>query len=146
MLIKTFDSDIEFRNVWFRYGEAWVLRDINLTIKKGQTVALVGHSGSGKSTFVDLIPRFYDVTKGDILIDGKNIKTLNVFDLRSLMGNVNQEAILFNDTFENNITFGVENATREQITPGKGWPLRLLTCPRNTAASMGRITPLATPC
>ena len=113
--IKTFDSDIEFRNVWFRYGEAWVLRDINLTIKKGQAVALVGHSGSGKSTFVDLIPRFYDVTKGDILIDGKNIKTLNVFDLRSLMGNVNQEAILFNDTFENNITFGVENATREQI-------------------------------
>ncbi len=113
--IKTFDSDIEFRNVWFRYGEAWVLRDINLAIKKGQTVALVGHSGSGKSTFVDLIPRFYDVTKGDILIDGKNIKTLNVFDLRSLMGNVNQEAILFNDTFENNITFGVENATREQI-------------------------------
>jgi len=113
--IKTFDSDIEFRNVWFRYGEAWVLRDINLTIKKGQTVALVGHSGSGKSTFVDLIPRFYDVTKGDILIDGKDIKTLNVFDLRSLMGNVNQEAILFNDTFENNITFGVENATREQI-------------------------------
>ena len=113
--IKTFDDDIEFRNVWFRYGEAWVLRDINLTIKKGQTVALVGHSGSGKSTFVDLIPRFYDVTKGDILIDGKNIKTLNVFDLRSLMGNVNQEAILFNDTFENNITFGVENATREQI-------------------------------
>ena len=113
--IKTFDADIEFRNVWFRYGEAWVLRDINLTIKKGQTVALVGHSGSGKSTFVDLIPRFYDVTKGDILIDGKNIKTLNVFDLRSLMGNVNQEAILFNDTFENNITFGVENATREQI-------------------------------
>lgn len=113
--IKTFDSDIEFRHVWFRYGEAWVLRDINLTIKKGQTVALVGHSGSGKSTFVDLIPRFYDVTKGDILIDGKNIKTLNVFDLRSLMGNVNQEAILFNDTFENNITFGVENATREQI-------------------------------
>ena len=113
--IKTFDSDIEFRNVWFRYGEAWVLRDINLTIKKGQTVALVGHSGSGKSTFVDLIPRFYDVTKGDILIDGKNIKALNVFDLRSLMGNVNQEAILFNDTFENNITFGVENATREQI-------------------------------
>lgn len=113
--IKTFDSDIEFRHVWFRYGEAWVLRDINLIIKKGQTVALVGHSGSGKSTFVDLIPRFYDVTKGDILIDGKNIKTLNVFDLRSLMGNVNQEAILFNDTFENNITFGVENATREQI-------------------------------
>ena len=113
--IKTFDSDIEFRHVWFRYGEAWVLRDINLTIKKGQTVALVGHSGSGKSTFVDLIPRFYDVTKGDILIDGKNIKTLNVFDLRSLMGNVNQEAILFNDTFENNITFGVENASREQI-------------------------------
>lgn len=113
--IKTFDSDIEFRHVWFRYGEAWVLRDINLTIKKGQTVALVGHSGSGKSTFVDLIPRFYDVTKGDIMIDGKNIKTLSVFDLRSLMGNVNQEAILFNDTFENNITFGVENATREQI-------------------------------
>ena len=72
---------------------------------------MVGHSGSGKLTFVDLIPRFYDVTKGDILIDGKNIKTLNVFDLRSLMGNVNQEAILFNDTFENNITFGIKNAT-----------------------------------
>ncbi len=113
--VKDFNSEIEFRNVSFRYGEAWVLRNINLTIKKGQTVALVGHSGSGKSTLVDLIPRFYDVVEGEILLDGKNIRSLNIADLRSLMGNVNQEAILFNDTFENNITFGVDSATTEQI-------------------------------
>lgn len=113
--VKAFESAIEFRNVSFKYSEAWVLRNINLTIKKGQTVALVGHSGSGKSTFVDLIPRFYDVVEGEILLDGKNIKSLNITDLRNLMGNVNQEAILFNDTFENNITFGVDNATDEQI-------------------------------
>ncbi len=114
--IKEFNSAIELRNISFSYnGEIEVLKNINLTIKKGETVALVGHSGSGKSTLVDLIPRFYDVTKGEILIDGKNIKSLKISDLRSLMGNVNQEAILFNDTFENNITFGVEQATEEQI-------------------------------
>lgn len=113
--IKEFESEIEFRNVSFKYSEAWVLRNINLTIKKGQSVALVGHSGSGKSTFVDLIPRFYDVVEGEILFDGKNIKSLNIKSLRNLIGNVNQEAILFNDTFENNITFGVDNATNTQI-------------------------------
>lgn len=113
--IKEFESEIEFRNVSFKYTNTWVLRNINLTIKKGQTVALVGHSGSGKSTLLDLLPRFHDVNEGEILIDGKNIKTLNVTDLRALMGNVNQEAILFNDTFENNITFGVDSATQEAI-------------------------------
>lgn len=113
--IKEFKSEIELRNVSFKYTNAWVLRNINLTIKKGQTVALVGHSGSGKSTLLDLLPRFHDVNEGEILIDGVNIKNLNVTDLRALMGNVNQEAILFNDTFENNITFGVDNASQESV-------------------------------
>lgn len=113
--IKEFQSEIELRNVSFKYTNAWVLRNINLTIKKGQTVALVGHSGSGKSTLLDLLPRFHDVNEGEILIDGKNIKTLDVTDLRALMGNVNQEAILFNDTFENNITFGVESASQQAV-------------------------------
>ena len=99
----------------FRYGEQWVLRDINLTIEKGKTVALVGQSGSGKSTLVDLIPRYYDVQEGEVLIDGINVKDLGVHDLRQLIGNVNQEAILFNDSFRGNITFGVESATQEQI-------------------------------
>ena len=99
----------------FRYGEQWVLRDINLTIEKGKTVALAGQSGSGKSTLVDLIPRYYDVQEGEVLIDGINVKDLGVHDLRQLIGNVNQEAILFNDSFRGNITFGVESATQEQI-------------------------------
>lgn len=106
---------IEYRNVSFKYQNQWVLQDINLTIEKGKTVALVGQSGSGKSTMVDLIPRYYDVQKGEILIDGINVKDTTLFDLRSIMGNVNQEAILFNDTFFNNISFGVENATMEKV-------------------------------
>jgi subfamily B ATP-binding cassette protein MsbA len=92
-----------------------VLRGINLTIDKGQTIAIVGQSGSGKSTLVDLIPRYYDVQEGEVLIDGINVKELGIHDLRQLIGNVNQEAILFNDSFRNNIAFGVENATQEQI-------------------------------
>lgn len=113
--INSFNDHIEFKNVNFRYQSDWVLQDINLTIPKGKTVALVGQSGAGKSTLVDLLPRFYDVTEGEILIDGINIKDLNTKDIRSFMGNVNQEAILFNDTFFNNIAFGVENATLEQV-------------------------------
>ncbi|WP_455672011.1 ABC transporter ATP-binding protein [Phocaeicola sp.] len=106
---------IEFCNVCFKYENQWVLQDINLTIEKGKTVALVGQSGSGKSTMVDLIPRYYDVQEGEILIDGVNVKDATLQDLRSIMGNVNQEAILFNDTFFNNISFGVENATMERV-------------------------------
>ena len=113
--IKSFEHQIEFRNVSFRYGEQWVLRDISLTIPKGKTIAIVGQSGSGKSTLVDLIPRYYDVEEGEVLIDGINVKDLGIFDLRQLIGNVNQEAILFNDSFRNNISFGVDNATEEQI-------------------------------
>ncbi len=113
--LNGFNHQIEFRHVSFRYGEQWVLRDINLVIEKGKTVALVGQSGSGKSTLVDLIPRYYDTVEGEILIDGINVKELRIHDLRSLIGNVNQESILFNDTFFNNISFGVENATQEQV-------------------------------
>ncbi len=113
--LNGFNHQIEFRHVSFRYGEQWVLRDINLVIEKGKTVALVGQSGSGKSTLVDLIPRYYDTVEGEILIDGINVKDLRIHDLRSLIGNVNQESILFNDTFFNNISFGVENATQEQV-------------------------------
>ena len=113
--IKDFNSEIIFKDVWFKYSEKWVLQNVNLEIKKGKTIALVGHSGSGKSTLVDLIPRFHDVQKGAILIDNQNIKDLDLRDLRELMGNVNQEAILFNDTFYNNITFGVESATEEHV-------------------------------
>ncbi len=113
--ISSFNHTIEFRHVSFRYGEQWVLRDINLTIEKGKTVALVGQSGGGKSTLVDLIPRYYDVQEGEVLIDGINVKDLDIHDLRQLIGNVNQEAILFNDTFFNNISFGVDNATLEQV-------------------------------
>lgn len=112
---KPFSSKIEYKNISFRYNEDWVLKNINLTIEKGKTVALVGQSGSGKSTLVDLLPRFYDVERGEITIDGTNIKNLKLSDLRAYMGNVNQEAILFNDTIFNNITFGVENATLEQV-------------------------------
>lgn len=107
---------IEFRHVHFSYnGNTQVLKDVNLTVKRGQTIALVGQSGSGKSTLVDLLPRYHDVTGGEILIDGVNVKTLALSELRSLIGNVNQEAILFNDTFYNNIVFGVESATPEQV-------------------------------
>jgi len=113
--ILSFDHQIEFRDVWFGYGDNWVLRGINLTIPKGKTIAIVGQSGSGKSTLVDLIPRYYDVQRGEVLIDGVNVRDLGINDLRQLIGNVNQEAILFNDSFRNNIAFGVDNATQEQV-------------------------------
>lgn len=124
--INAFEHQIEFRHVSFAYREEkeegsgekvlhYVLKDINLVIPKGKTIALVGQSGSGKSTMVDLIPRYYDVQEGEVLIDGINVKDLGVHDLRQLIGNVNQEAILFNDTFFNNISFGVENATLEDV-------------------------------
>ncbi|MBQ9569539.1 MAG: ABC transporter ATP-binding protein [Alloprevotella sp.] len=113
--IGSFEHEIEFRDVSFRYGEQWVLRHINLVIPKGKTVALVGQSGSGKSTLVDLIPRYYDVQEGEVLIDGINVRDLGLHDLRQLIGNFNQEAILFNDTFRNNISFGVESASEEQV-------------------------------
>lgn len=113
--MKPFSDKIEFRNLSFKYETDWVLQDINVVVPKGKTVALVGQSGSGKSTLVDLLPRYYDPVKGEILMDGVNIKNFKAYDLRSQMGNVNQEAILFNDTFFNNIAFGVENATQEQV-------------------------------
>ena len=113
--IASFEHEIEFRNVSFKYADQWVLRNINLVIPKGKTIALVGQSGGGKSTLVDLIPRYYDVQEGEVLIDGINVKDLGIHDLRQLIGNVNQEAILFNDSFRNNISFGVDNATDEQI-------------------------------
>ena len=113
--LSSFEHQIEFRDVSFRYGEQWVLKDVNLTIPKGKTIALVGQSGSGKSTLVDLIPRYYDVQEGEVLIDGINVKDLGIHDLRKLIGNVNQEAILFNDSFRNNISFGVDNATEDEI-------------------------------
>lgn len=127
--IDSFNHQIEFRNVSFAYdtmikenGTAepkWVLRNINLIIPKGKTIALVGQSGSGKSTLLDLIPRYYDVQEGEILIDGINIKELSIHDLRHLIGNVNQEAILFNDTFKNNITFGVSADNAKVIEAAK---------------------------
>lgn len=113
--ISEFKDKIEFRDVSFRYGEKWVLRHINLTVEKGKTIAIVGQSGGGKSTLVDLIPRYYDVQEGEVLIDGVNVKDMAIHDLRQLIGNVNQEAILFNDSFRNNIAFGVAEATQEQI-------------------------------
>ena len=113
--ISEFKDKIEFRDVSFRYGEKWVLRHINLTVEKGKTIAIVGQSGGGKSTLVDLIPRYYDVQEGEVLIDGVNVKNMAIHDLRQLIGNVNQEAILFNDSFRNNIAFGVAEATQEQI-------------------------------
>ena len=113
--IGAFEHQIAFRNVSFKYGEQWVLRNIDLTIEKGKTVALVGQSGGGKSTLVDLIPRYYDVQEGEVLIDGINVKDLGIHDLRQLIGNVNQEAILFNDSFRNNIAFGAPKATDEQV-------------------------------
>ena len=113
--VASFEHAIEFRHVSFKYDHRWVLRDINLIIPKGKMVALVGQSGSGKSTLVDLIPRYYDVQEGEVLIDGINVKDLGVHDLRQLIGNVNQEAILFNDTFANNIKFGAQQATPDDI-------------------------------
>lgn len=113
--ITTFGHSIEFRNVSFKYNETWVLRNINLTIEKGKTIALVGQSGSGKSTLVDLIPRYYDVQEGEVLIDGINVKDLAIHDLRHLIGNVNQEAILFNDSFYNNIIFGADSAKMDDV-------------------------------
>lgn len=110
-----FQNNIEFKDVWFKYQNDWVIKGMNLKIEKGKTIALVGQSGSGKSTMVDLLPRFYDIQKGEINIDSINIKDLSLKNLRSQMGNVNQEAILFNDTFFNNIAFGVENATLDQV-------------------------------
>lgn len=111
----TLNDAIEYRDVWFRYQHDWVLKGINLRIEKGKTIALVGQSGSGKSTLVDLLPRFYDVDQGAITIDGTDIREASLVDLRGLMGNVNQEAILFNDSFFNNIAFGVESATRAEV-------------------------------
>ena len=125
--LPSFEREIEFRHVSFAYRKVeggkgkeegdlhYVLKDVNLVIPKGKTIAIVGQSGSGKSTLVDLIPRYYDVQEGEVLIDGVNVKELKSKELRSLIGNVNQEAILFNDSFKNNISFGVENATQKQI-------------------------------
>lgn len=111
----TFEDKIELHDVSFRYEEEWVLRHVNLTIRKGQTVALVGHSGSGKSTLVDLIPRFYDVVEGSITIDGTDVREVTLHDLRSLMGNVNQEPILFNASVADNIAFGIDTPDPEAI-------------------------------
>ena len=115
--IKSFNDKIEFKSVCFSYEDGkQVLKNINITVPKGKTIALVGQSGSGKSTLVDLVPRYHDVTSGEVLIDGRNIKDLKIKSLRGLIGNVNQEAILFNDTIFNNIAFGVDGATEEQVT------------------------------
>ena len=114
--LKGLNDRIEFKDISFSYdGKREVLKHVNLTVPKGKTIALVGQSGSGKSTLVDLLPRYHDVQEGDITIDGISIRDVRIADLRSLIGNVNQEAILFNDTFFNNIAFGVENATMEQV-------------------------------
>jgi len=113
--INEFKNCIEYKDVSFKYIEDYVLKNINLKIEKGKTIALVGQSGSGKSTMVDLLPRFYDLVEGGIYIDGENIKDLNLIDLRNLMGIVNQESILFNDTIFNNIAFGKETATEEEV-------------------------------
>ncbi len=113
--IDNLQKDVVFEDVWFKYKEAWVLKGINLRVEKGKTVALVGQSGSGKSTMVDLIPRFWDIQKGSVKIDGVDVRDLKIADLRGLMGNVNQEAILFNDSIRNNIAFGVDSSTNEEV-------------------------------
>lgn len=114
--LHAMNDRIEFKDLTFSYdGKREVLKHVNLTVPKGKTIALVGQSGSGKSTLVDLLPRYHDVQQGEITLDGVNIKDFRIHDLRALIGNVNQEAILFNDTFFNNIAFGVENATMEQV-------------------------------
>ena len=112
----SFGETIQYRDVWFKYHNDWVIRGVNINIDKGKTIALVGQSGSGKSTMADLLPRFYDIQKGGIYIDDTNIKEVKLRDLRSLVGYVNQEAILFNDTFYNNIAFGVTDVTESQVT------------------------------
>ncbi len=113
--ITNFNNNIEYKNVSFKYLKDYVLKDVNLTIEKGKKIALVGQSGGGKSTLVDLLPRFYDIKEGEIKIDGYNIQDLKIKDLRHLMGIVSQESILFNDTIANNISFGMANATMEEI-------------------------------
>jgi len=114
--LEGFDDRIEFRNVGFCYeADRQVLSEVSLTVPKGKMIALVGQSGSGKSTLVDLLPRYHDVCTGQITLDGTDIREYRIRDLRSLIGNVNQEAILFNDTIFNNIAFGVENATMEEV-------------------------------
>jgi ATP-binding cassette, subfamily B, bacterial MsbA len=115
LTLSDFSGSIEYKNVSFKYDHFEVLKDINLKIEKGKTIALVGQSGSGKSTMADLLPRFYDIEQGEILIDGISIKDYKIKDLRGLMGNVNQDPILFNDSFYNNIAFGVENTTEEEV-------------------------------
>ncbi len=110
-----FENNITYKDIWFKYDKDWVIKGINFTIKKGNTIALVGQSGSGKSTLADLLPRFYDIHKGGIYIDGVNIKDFTLHDLRSLIGYVNQDAILFNDTFYNNIAFGTQDATEAEV-------------------------------
>ncbi len=112
---KEFNTRILYRNVWFKYQQEWVLKDVSIEIKKGQKIALVGASGGGKSTLADLLPRFYDVNKGAILIDDIDIRDLKIHDLRNLMGIVTQESILFNDTVFNNIAFGRENVSEEEV-------------------------------
>ncbi|MFO8054189.1 MAG: ABC transporter ATP-binding protein [Bacteroidales bacterium] len=113
--LKSFTKEIRYDHVWFSYKHDYVLKDINISIPKGQTIALVGQSGAGKSTFADLLPRFYDTVKGDITIDDRSIKDVQVKDLRNLMGIVSQEAILFNDSIYNNIAFGVDKTTAEEV-------------------------------
>ncbi len=113
--VDKFEHSIEYKNVNFAYSDVDVLKNINLKINKGQTIAFVGQSGSGKSTIVDLLPRFYDLSRGEVLIDNINIKDYKLFDLRDLFGYVNQTPILFNDTIFNNIAFGIEHATKEQV-------------------------------
>jgi ATP-binding cassette, subfamily B, bacterial MsbA len=113
--VSTLKNSIEYRNITFAYDEKVVLKNVSLTIEKGKTIALVGQSGSGKTTFVDLLPRFYDVIGGQIMIDGIDLRYLKLHDLRDLMGNVNQDAILFNDSIYNNIAFGVEKASMPEV-------------------------------
>ena len=113
--IQSFNDKIVYKDVWFKYHEKWILQNLNLTIDKGKTIALVGQSGSGKSTMVDMLPRFYDVVKGEITFDGHNLKDYVISDLRNLFGIVNQEPILFNDTIFNNIAFGLENAEEKDV-------------------------------
>ncbi len=113
--VKEFTKTVEYKSVWFKYIDDYVLQDINITLEKGKTVALVGQSGSGKSTMADLLPRFYDVIKGSIEIDGINIRNMDPIELRNLMGIVNQEAILFNDSIYNNIAFGVKETTQQEV-------------------------------
>src|SRR5262249_32811849 len=112
---ESFNHSIEFKNVCFAYNEFVILKNINLKIEKGKTIAIVGSSGAGKSTLVDLVPRFHDVTAGELLIDGVNIKDCTLQSIRNLMGIVTQEPILFNDTIANNIALGMPDATQEKI-------------------------------